>query len=156
LFAQDVATAERLSCGAFYTPINCDWRGRVYPIPHFNFQRDDRVRALFLFNEGMPMGDDGLWWLKVHVANCGDFDKISKRPKTGGMPLNKLTSHGSGCHAPQSPLTSPAVTSGVAPARNAGRCDFCLAFVRPGHKRHPTLDKTNHRRERYYASTVAA
>jgi hypothetical protein len=30
------------------------------------------------------------------------------------------------------------------PLRNAGRCDFCLGFVRPRHKRHPTLDKTNH------------
>src|SRR5207248_3786558 len=64
----------------FYTPMNLDWRGRVYGIPFFNFQRDDRVRAMFLFANGEPIGERGLWWLKVHVANCGDFDKISKRP----------------------------------------------------------------------------
>ncbi len=79
LFVQDTATAERLTGVPFWTPLNCDWRGRVYGIPHFNFQRDDRVRALFLFADGMPIGADGLFWLKVHLANCGDFDKISKR-----------------------------------------------------------------------------
>lgn len=78
---EDLSTATLLSAqDAFWTPCNCDWRGRVYPMPHFNFQRDDRVRALFLFRDGIPIGEDGLWWLKVHVANTGDFNKISKRP----------------------------------------------------------------------------
>lgn len=81
LFAQDMATARRMAVlDSFYTPMNLDWRGRVYGIPFFNFQRDDRVRAMFLFANGEPIGERGLWWLKVHVANCGDFDKISKRP----------------------------------------------------------------------------
>jgi DNA-directed RNA polymerase len=80
LFAADVATAERLATsGPFWTPFSCDWRGRVYALSHFNNQRDDRVRALFLFADGMPIGTDGLYWLKVHVANCGGFDKIDKR-----------------------------------------------------------------------------
>jgi DNA-directed RNA polymerase len=81
LFKQDVETAKLLA-GAerFYTPLNCDWRGRFYGVPHFNFQRDDRVRALFLFADGEPLGEDGLRWLKIHTANCGDFDKISKQP----------------------------------------------------------------------------
>jgi DNA-directed RNA polymerase len=64
----------------FYTPMNLDWRGRVYGLPHFNFQREDRVRALFLFANGAPIGTEGLWWLQAHTANCGDFGKISKRP----------------------------------------------------------------------------
>jgi DNA-directed RNA polymerase len=81
LFAQDMATADMLAdAERFYTPMNCDWRGRVYGVTHFNFQRDDRVRALFLFANGEPLGEDGLYWLKVHTANCGDFDKISKQP----------------------------------------------------------------------------
>ena len=37
------------------------------------------MRALFLFADGEPIGDEGLKWLKVHTANCGDFGKISKR-----------------------------------------------------------------------------
>jgi DNA-directed RNA polymerase, mitochondrial len=74
LFGEDMATAEAMAKHErFYTPMNCDWRGRVYALSHFNFQREDRVRALFNFSDGEPIGEDGLWWLKVHTANCGDF-----------------------------------------------------------------------------------
>jgi DNA-directed RNA polymerase len=81
LLSEDMEIAERMAQHeSFYTPMNCDWRGRVYGLCHFNFQREDRVRALFNFAQGEPLGDDGLRWLKIHTANCGDFDKISKRP----------------------------------------------------------------------------
>ena len=81
LLAQDLETARRLAAEqAFWTPYSCDWRGRLYGCTHFNFSRDDRVRALFLFANGMPIGEEGLYWLKVHVANTGDVGKISKRP----------------------------------------------------------------------------
>lgn len=81
LFNGDMETAELMAAHErFWTPMNLDWRGRVYGIPHFNFHRDDRVRALFLFADGEPIGTEGLRWLKMHVANCGDFNKISKRP----------------------------------------------------------------------------
>jgi DNA-directed RNA polymerase len=78
LFTEDMATARSLIGGPFWVPMNCDWRGRVYGVPHFNFQRDDRVRALFLFHEGAPIGVEGLWWLKVHTANCygNGVDKV--------------------------------------------------------------------------------
>ena len=56
----------------FYVPLNIDFRGRVYPIPHFNFTRDDRVRGLFLFADGKPIGEEGLLWLKAHVAARAD------------------------------------------------------------------------------------
>lgn len=79
LLTEDMETANYLSEGVFYTPCNMDWRGRVYPLTHFNFQREDRVRALFEFASGVPMNADGLYWLKVHVANTGDFVKMSKR-----------------------------------------------------------------------------
>ena len=80
----DVETAEKLKAGAFYVPCNCDFRGRVYPIPHFNYGREDHVRSLFLFADGIPMTPDGLEMLSIHVANCGDFKddqgrRISKR-----------------------------------------------------------------------------
>lgn len=81
LFADDMKTAyAMLEHRRFYTPLNCDWRGRVYGLSHFNFQREDRVRALFLFSDGEEIGEEGIEWLKVHTANCGDFGKISKRP----------------------------------------------------------------------------
>jgi DNA-directed RNA polymerase len=44
---------------------------RVYSVPHFNFQRDDPVRALFLSADGRPIGEQCLCWLKLHVAGLG-------------------------------------------------------------------------------------
>jgi DNA-directed RNA polymerase len=80
-YEQDMKVAGRLAVvDQFHTPMNMDWRGRVYALTHFNFQREDRVRALFLFANGEPIGEDGIRWLKVHVANCGAFDKIDKKP----------------------------------------------------------------------------
>jgi DNA-directed RNA polymerase, mitochondrial len=58
--------------GRFYVPLNIDFRGRIYAIPHFNFQREDCVRALFLFADGEPIGEQGLNWLKAHIAACAD------------------------------------------------------------------------------------
>lgn len=75
----DLKTAEFIGARPFWTPLNVDYRGRIYGVPHFNFQRQDHVRAMFLFDEGKPLDDDGYYWLRVHVANCGDFNKVSKQ-----------------------------------------------------------------------------
>jgi DNA-directed RNA polymerase len=81
LFADDMSTAGLMAeHDRFWMPMYFDWRGRVYSAASFNFLREDRVRALFLFADGEPIGEEGLYWLKVHVANRGDFEKISKRP----------------------------------------------------------------------------
>lgn len=78
---QDLQTATEMSAyDRFYLPYSMDFRGRVYAIPHFSIQRSDYVRSLFEFADGVPLGPDGLYWLAVHLANCGDFDKMSKRP----------------------------------------------------------------------------
>lgn len=76
---QDLAVADYIGDNTFWIPNFLDYRGRVYAITHFNFQRGDHIRALFLFDEGKPLDADGLYWLKVHLANCGDFQKISKQ-----------------------------------------------------------------------------
>ena len=78
VFARDIAMADHLDGKPFWTPMNFDYRGRVYGIPHYNYQRSDVVRCQFEFVEGQTLTEDGLYWLKVHAANCGDFDKISK------------------------------------------------------------------------------
>lgn len=74
---EDIRTAERLRGAPFYAPMYCDFRGRVYPKPHFHNQREDYVRALFLFDRGQSIGSD-LQWLRVHTANClgKGFDDI--------------------------------------------------------------------------------
>ena len=79
-FRCDVEIAKQLAEEEkFYLPHNLDFRGRVYPVPSFNHQRADFVRSLFLFANGKKLGSDGSYWLAVHLANCGDFDKISKK-----------------------------------------------------------------------------
>lgn len=81
-FKKDVETARYIMAhgNEFWTPVNMDYRGRVYSVCHFNFQRQDYVRALFRFADGKPLGPNGLYWLAIHLANCGDFDKVSKKP----------------------------------------------------------------------------
>lgn len=80
LMAQDLMSAEELSGQeAFWLPANLDFRSRVYAVPHFNHQRADYIKAMIQFSEGKPLGKDGAYWLAIHCANVGDFDKISKR-----------------------------------------------------------------------------
>lgn len=76
----DLATAIELSKhDKFYLPHNLDFRGRLYPIPTFNHQRADHIRAMFMFARGKKLGPTGAYWLCVNLANNGDFDKISKK-----------------------------------------------------------------------------
>ncbi|KAG2119134.1 uncharacterized protein F5147DRAFT_565537 [Suillus discolor] len=59
-----------------YLPHNLDFRGRAYPIPpHFNHIGDDLSRGLLMFGEAQPLGEQGLRWLKIHLANLYGFDK---------------------------------------------------------------------------------
>lgn len=60
-----------------YFPHSLDFRGRAYPVPpHFNHLGNDLCRGLLLFYEGKPLGDRGLRWLKVHLANVYGLDKM--------------------------------------------------------------------------------
>jgi DNA-directed RNA polymerase len=59
-------------------PHNLDFRGRAYPIPpHLNHIGDDLCRGLLLFSERRPLGERGLRWLKIHLANVFGYDKAS-------------------------------------------------------------------------------
>lgn len=61
-----------------YFPHSLDWRGRAYPIPAYvNPQSDDAGKALLQFAQGKPLGDNGAYWLAVHIANCYGYDKAS-------------------------------------------------------------------------------
>ena len=62
----------------FYLPHNMDFRGRAYPIPpYLNQMGADNSRGLLLFAKGRPLGERGLWWLKVHLSNVYGYDKAS-------------------------------------------------------------------------------
>ena len=73
--AKDLAQYER-----FWLPHNLDFRGRVYPIPNFNHQREDYVSCLFEFADGLPLGERGAYWLALHLVGCGEFDGVHKQP----------------------------------------------------------------------------
>jgi DNA-directed RNA polymerase, mitochondrial len=80
-FELDMAIARWLTnTERFWVPMTMDSRGRLYGLPHFNFQREDPVRGLFLFANGEPIGIEGLRWLKAHVA--GQADQL----ENGGKP----------------------------------------------------------------------
>jgi DNA-directed RNA polymerase len=63
---------------SIYFPHFLDWRGRIYPaVGHLNPQADDCGKALLEFSEGKALGERGLYWLKVHAANCYGIDKVA-------------------------------------------------------------------------------
>jgi DNA-directed RNA polymerase, mitochondrial len=63
---------------AIYFPHYLDFRGRIYPFASYlNPQSSDHGRALLEFAEGKALGQRGMFWLKVHVANLFGVDKVS-------------------------------------------------------------------------------
>ena len=88
IWSFDLTLAEMLATrGSFTIPQHLDFRGRIYGIPYFNYQRQDYVRALFLFLHGEPIGLEGIEQLKAYTAAC--FDGITwddnKKPSRGSM-----------------------------------------------------------------------
>lgn len=68
--------ARALAGERIFFPHNVDFRGRAYPLlAHLNHLGDDLLRGLLKFWDGKPLGSRGLYWLKVHVANCFGLDK---------------------------------------------------------------------------------
>lgn len=66
----------------FFFPHNIDFRGRAYPVPtYLNHMGADHVRGLLRFSKGKPLGEKGLMWLKVHLANVYGYDKASLKDR---------------------------------------------------------------------------
>jgi len=60
----------------FWLPINLDFRGRVYPIPpHCSHVGDDLSRGMLQFAKGVPLGERGLDWLKIHLVTLHGAQK---------------------------------------------------------------------------------
>jgi Mitochondrial DNA-directed RNA polymerase len=57
-----------------YLPTYADTRGRCYYASNLNPQGIDAVRALLELAEPVPLGKEGMFWLKVHIANCFGYD----------------------------------------------------------------------------------
>src|SRR5262249_34499925 len=82
LLLDDIAIAEDLVGQRFWIPLNIDKRGRIFGICNFWYGRQDYVRALLNFADGLPIVgatilEDGKPWLYIHTANCWGSDKVA-------------------------------------------------------------------------------
>lgn len=66
---------------SLYFPTFIDWRGRLYFRGSLSPQSSDSVKGVLEFANGKRLGTDGLFWLKVHVANSCGYDKHSPEIK---------------------------------------------------------------------------
>lgn len=80
-FLADLDEAQHYSAyDEVYLPVTMDFRGRVYAKPYLNHQRADYIKSMWLFVEGKALDTpEAVNWLKIHIANTGDFDKVSKK-----------------------------------------------------------------------------
>ncbi|KAJ9198588.1 hypothetical protein DTO164E3_5059 [Paecilomyces variotii] len=79
-FQMEIARAYRNE--TFYLPHNIDFRGRAYPLPpYLNQMGADNARGLLLFAKGKVLGEGGLRWLKIHLANLFGYDKASLKER---------------------------------------------------------------------------
>jgi DNA-directed RNA polymerase len=62
----------------FHFVYNVDFRGRAYACSEYlSPQGNDLQRGLLEFAIGDPLTDEGVWWLKLHLANSYGKDKES-------------------------------------------------------------------------------
>ena len=75
MFAID--TAERYkNYNQFYFTYQFDYRYRLYPLQqHLNPQQTGNIKALLQLANGCVLDSEGLYWLKIHGANCYGYDK---------------------------------------------------------------------------------
>ena len=61
-----------------YFPYNCDFRGRVYPLPLFlNPQGCNLAKGVLQFANGKAIDSkEAVDWLMIHGANCYGYDKV--------------------------------------------------------------------------------
>lgn len=76
-FTRKLAVARKMADKPrFYFPHFADFRGRLYPLPQdLNPQSDDVGKALLMFADAVPLGQDGILNLCIHIANCCGKDK---------------------------------------------------------------------------------
>lgn len=74
-----MAMAEKFSkFDEFFFVWQNDFRGRKYVVSSFlTPQGPDYSKALLTFSKGVPLTEEGEYWLAVHGANCFGEDKVS-------------------------------------------------------------------------------
>jgi DNA-directed RNA polymerase len=61
----------------FYHRYNCDFRSRIYPgSSYLHEQSSDNAKGLIQYQDSVPLGDNGAYWLAIHTANSFGEDKL--------------------------------------------------------------------------------
>ncbi|KAK3262316.1 hypothetical protein CYMTET_28820 [Cymbomonas tetramitiformis] len=79
-FEYKLSVGRLLRDEVFHYPHNIDFRGRAYTMhPHLNHLGADPSRASLQFADPHPLGEHGLYWLFLHLANkyANGVDKYS-------------------------------------------------------------------------------
>jgi hypothetical protein len=74
-FNQTLKYLREYAGDTLYFPTYFDWRGRLYFRSRINPQGTDFVKACLQFGNKKPLGSNGLYWLKAHIATCYGYDK---------------------------------------------------------------------------------
>lgn len=73
----------------FYFTYNTDFRSRLYPIQQLlNPQSTGAIKSLLQFADGVLLTEEGLYWLKVHIANTYGLDKASYEDRVAWVDAN--------------------------------------------------------------------
>ena len=73
-----MSLAQKFVGKPIWFPYKMDFRGRMYTRAAFLApQGADLARGLLRFSEAKEIGERGIYWLKVHVANTFGYDKAS-------------------------------------------------------------------------------
>ena len=70
-----VRTVRDIAGRRVWFPMYMDFRSRMYYCGEPNPQGADPARSLVFFDEKKPLGERGVFWLKVHIANSFGYDK---------------------------------------------------------------------------------
>jgi len=66
-----------LNANVFWHAWGCDFRGRLYPrSSHLSPQGEDFDRGMIRFKQYKPLGERGIFWLRVHIHNLMEGTKF--------------------------------------------------------------------------------
>lgn len=80
--------ASRKATGHVWFPVYLDRRGRWYYRGTPNPQGSDLAKAVLHFGEKKALGERGVFWLKVHIANSYGFDKARMHERAAWVDEN--------------------------------------------------------------------
>jgi len=109
--------------------VQFDFRGRVYYKPAtLNPQSTDAAKGLLTFAVGKPLGESGVRWLAIHIANTFGNDKVSLNDRAQWTYVNEkdILLYGS------DPLTHTGWTKASKPVQFLAACRHWVMYRKRG------------------------